>query len=113
MVINKTWQVSTAFKCAVVLRDLIAPYLLRRRKADVAQQLPKKTEQVLFCSLTDDQRDLYRAYLASEEVQDILNVSALSSIPLPLCLLSFCKGACNMPISLSMCCSRRATWQVA
>ncbi|BDA48603.1 probable DNA excision repair protein ERCC-6 [Coccomyxa sp. Obi] len=66
-------QVSTAFKCAVVLRDLIAPYLLRRRKADVAQQLPKKTEQVLFCSLTTDQRDLYRSYLASEEVQDILN----------------------------------------
>jgi SNF2 family DNA or RNA helicase len=67
-------QVSTAFKCAVVLRDLIAPYLLRRRKADVAQQLPKKTEQVLFCSLTDDQRDLYRSYLSSQEVQDILNV---------------------------------------
>ncbi|EIE27594.1 hypothetical protein COCSUDRAFT_34894 [Coccomyxa subellipsoidea C-169] len=66
-------QVSTAFKCAVVLRDLIAPYLLRRRKADVAQQLPKKTEQVLFCSLTTDQRDLYRSYLASDEVQDILN----------------------------------------
>ncbi|CAL5223760.1 g6324 [Coccomyxa viridis] len=66
-------QVSTAFKCAVVLRDLIAPYLLRRRKADVAQQLPKKTEQVLFCSLTGEQRDLYRAYLSSEEVQDILN----------------------------------------
>ena len=43
-------QVSTAFKCAVVLRDLIAPYLLRRRKADVAQQLPKKTEQVSWRS---------------------------------------------------------------
>lgn len=40
-------QVSTAYKCAVVLRDLIAPYLLRRRKADVSAQLPKKTEQVL------------------------------------------------------------------
>ena len=39
------WQVSTAYKCAVVLRDLIAPYLLRRRKEDVAQQLPAKTEQ--------------------------------------------------------------------
>ncbi len=39
-------QVTTAYKCAVVLRDLIAPYLLRRRKADVAAQLPKKTEQV-------------------------------------------------------------------
>ena len=41
-------QVSTAYKCAVVLRDLIAPYLLRRRKADVNAQLPKKTEQVLL-----------------------------------------------------------------
>jgi hypothetical protein len=39
-------QVTTAYKCAVVLRDLIAPYLLRRRKADVAAQLPTKTEQV-------------------------------------------------------------------
>jgi SNF2 family DNA or RNA helicase len=39
-------QVSTAYKCAVILRDLIAPYLLRRRKADVAHQLPQKTEQV-------------------------------------------------------------------
>ena len=30
----------------MVLRDLIAPYLLRRRKADVSAQLPRKTEQV-------------------------------------------------------------------
>lgn len=48
-------------RCAVVLRDLISPYLLRRRKADVATQLPKKTETVLFCSLTETQRDLYRS----------------------------------------------------
>lgn len=37
---------STAYKCAVTLRDLIAPYLLRRLKADVNHFLPKKTEQV-------------------------------------------------------------------
>ena len=43
-------QVTTAYKCAVVLRDLIAPYLLRRRKADVSAQLPKKTEQVPLLS---------------------------------------------------------------
>lgn len=73
---------STAYKCAVVLRDLIAPYLLRRRKADVASQLPRKTEQVLFCSLTTAQRDLYRAFLSSKECEDILNVSAVHhSIP--------------------------------
>ena len=39
-------QVTTAYKCAVVLRDLISPYLLRRRKSDVKAQLPEKTEQV-------------------------------------------------------------------
>ncbi len=87
---------STAFKCAVVLRDLIAPYLLRRRKADVAQQLPKKTEQVLFCSLTTDQRDLYRSYLASDEVQDILNVCtpplALSADQWTVFRNGICKG---------------------
>lgn len=43
---NTPPQVSTAYKCAVILRDLISPYLLRRRKADVNAQLPKKTEQV-------------------------------------------------------------------
>jgi SNF2 family DNA or RNA helicase len=39
-------QVQTAYKCAVVLRDLIKPYLLRRMKADVKAQLPKKSEHV-------------------------------------------------------------------
>ena len=38
--------------------------------------------QVLFCALTGEQRDLYRAYLASEEVQDILNVRLPPSHPL-------------------------------
>ncbi|ERN18793.1 DNA excision repair protein CSB [Amborella trichopoda] len=66
-------QVSTAYRCAVVLRDLIMPYLLRRMKADVNAQLPKKTEHVLFCSLTMEQRAVYRAFLASSEVEQIFN----------------------------------------
>ncbi|KAJ8899354.1 hypothetical protein K2173_018328 [Erythroxylum novogranatense] len=68
-------QVSTAYRCAVVLRDLIMPYLLRRMKADVNAHLPKKTEHVLFCSLTSEQRSLYRAFLASTEVEQILDGS--------------------------------------
>ncbi|KAL8146962.1 protein CHROMATIN REMODELING 8 [Apium graveolens] len=66
-------QVSTAYRCAVVLRDLIVPYLLRRMKADVNAQLTKKTEHVLFCSLTSEQRSVYRAFLASAEVEQIFN----------------------------------------
>ncbi|XP_062191037.1 DNA excision repair protein CSB [Phragmites australis] len=66
-------QVSTAYRCAVVLRDLIMPYLLRRMKADVNAQLPNKTEHVLFCSLTPEQRATYRAFLASSEVEQIFD----------------------------------------
>lgn len=66
-------QVSTAYRCAIVLRDLIMPYLLRRMKENVNAQLTKKTEHVLFCSLTQDQRALYRAFLASSEVEQIFD----------------------------------------
>ncbi|XP_037074446.1 DNA excision repair protein ERCC-6-like, partial [Pollicipes pollicipes] len=67
-------QVVTAFRCAQVLRDTIAPYLLRRLKADVQQtlQLPTKNEQVLFCRLTDAQRTMYQEYLQSDSLRRIL-----------------------------------------
>lgn len=66
-------QVQAAYRCATVLRDLITPYLLRRLKVNVASQLPKKTEQVLFCSLTPTQRKAYERYLKSGEVRAILS----------------------------------------
>lgn len=68
-------QVQTAYKCACVLRDTINPYLLRRMKADVKANLslPDKNEQVLFCRLTDEQRQVYQGFLDSKEVYQILN----------------------------------------
>ncbi|XP_069000861.1 DNA excision repair protein ERCC-6 isoform X1 [Embiotoca jacksoni] len=68
-------QVQTAFKCACVLRDTINPYLLRRMKADVkaSLSLPDKNEQVLFCRLTEEQRQVYQSFLDSKEVHQILN----------------------------------------
>ncbi|XP_063347071.1 DNA excision repair protein ERCC-6 [Pelmatolapia mariae] len=68
-------QVQTAFKCACVLRDTINPYLLRRMKADVKANLslPDKNEQVLFCRLTAEQRQVYQSFLDSKEVYQMLN----------------------------------------
>ncbi|KAK6293370.1 hypothetical protein J4Q44_G00356960 [Coregonus suidteri] len=68
-------QVQTAYKCACVLRDTINPYLLRRMKADVKANLslPDKNEQVLFCRLTEEQREVYQGFLDSKEVYQILN----------------------------------------
>jgi len=65
-------QVQTAYKCACVLRDLINPYLLRRMKADVANDLPQKTEQVLFCRLSEEQKEIYEDFLNGDEVNSIL-----------------------------------------
>lgn len=65
-------QVQTGYKCAVVLRDLVAPYLLRRMKLDVAQDLPKKTETVLFVKLTRTQVELYERFLASDDLGAIM-----------------------------------------
>ena len=58
--------VQLAYRCAVALRDLIKPYLLRRTKHALLRSgtsgvaLPPKTEHVLLCRLTRDQLDLYR-----------------------------------------------------
>ena len=65
-------QVQTAAKCAETLKDAISPYLLQRFKIDVAADLPKKSEQVLFCKLTKIQRQAYTSFLGSEEMQSIL-----------------------------------------
>ncbi|KAI4176330.1 MAG: hypothetical protein LQ343_001068 [Gyalolechia ehrenbergii] len=66
-------QVQTAMKCAETLKDTISPYLLQRFKVDVASDLPKKTEQVLFCKLTKPQRDAYEGFLASDDLKSIMN----------------------------------------
>lgn len=67
-----------AYKCATVLKELISPYLLRRSKQDVKSHLnlPQKNEQVLFCQLTDVQRDYYKGYINSGDVHRILEGQA-------------------------------------
>ncbi|EAQ88918.1 hypothetical protein CHGG_05537 [Chaetomium globosum CBS 148.51] len=66
-------QIMTAQKCAETLKDAISPYLLQRLKVDVAADLPKKSEQVLFCKLSKPQREAYELFLKSEDMASILN----------------------------------------
>ena len=65
-------QVQTAYQCAETLKDAISPYLLQRFKIDVAADLPKKSEQVLFCKLTKLQRETYKRFLNSGDLDAIL-----------------------------------------
>lgn len=66
-------QVETAMKCAETLKDAISPYLLQRFKIDVAADLPKKSERVLFCKLTKLQKDAYQWFLESDDMKSIID----------------------------------------
>ncbi|MBK7829230.1 DEAD/DEAH box helicase [Nannocystis sp.] len=52
---------------ALRLRQQIRPFLLRRRKQEVARELPPRTEVVLRCSLDERERTIYEAVRAATE----------------------------------------------
>ncbi|ETV67830.1 hypothetical protein H257_16066 [Aphanomyces astaci] len=87
-------QILMAYKCAMVLRDIMAPYMLRRMKKDVqiATDLPHKIEQVIFCSLSSAQRSAYKLFLCSSEVRSVLAREVK-----PFRALTMLRHICNHP----------------
>ncbi|PTB40926.1 uncharacterized protein TrAFT101_006075 [Trichoderma asperellum] len=62
-------QLSLARQTAKKLvQNLLPRYFLRRMKSLIADQLPKKTDRVVFCPLTDLQLKAYENFLDSTEV---------------------------------------------
>ena len=55
------------------LRTRIRPFVLRRLKRDVAPELPPRTESVMYCELSTEERALYNAVLAASR-QDALKL---------------------------------------
>lgn len=43
----------------IKLKKLIHPFVLRRKKEDVASDLPSLTEQIRYCEMTSEQREVY------------------------------------------------------
>lgn len=56
------------------LNKQIAPFIMRRRKKDVVQELPDKIENNIFIDLNDEQKKLYAAQLekTKKELDDII-----------------------------------------
>jgi len=50
---------------AIRLKKKVAPFILRRMKRDVAKELPPKTEVVLECELSHEERVVYDSILAA------------------------------------------------
>jgi len=63
---------STAKK---LVYNLLPDFFLRRMKTLIADQLPKKTDKVVFCPLTTLQREAYENFLDSEQIEYIISAS--------------------------------------
>ncbi|KAL6829168.1 P-loop containing nucleoside triphosphate hydrolase protein [Trichoderma sp. SZMC 28015] len=69
-------QLSLARQTAKKLvQNLLPRYFLRRMKSLIADQLPKKSDRVVFCPLTDLQTEAYENFLGSKEVAILKTIS--------------------------------------
>lgn len=46
-------------KKEIKLQKIIKPFILRRKKEDVAKELPPVSEQIVYCNMTEEQRKIY------------------------------------------------------
>jgi superfamily II DNA or RNA helicase len=84
------------------LRELIAPFVLRREKTnkDIIADLPEKREFEVHCSLTREQATLYRA-LQLEAQERLATVDGIERRGVILGLLTKFKQVCNHPANYS------------
>lgn len=76
------------------LHKVLRPHLLRRLKADVEKQMPKKYEHVTVCRLSKRQRQLYDSYVSLAGTRDSFASGNYMSII--NCLMQLRK-VCNHP----------------
>lgn len=70
----------------LALRELVAPYILRRNKREVAKELPPKTEVMRPIELHGGQRELYESIrvAAHAEVRKIIRKKGLAASVVPV-----------------------------
>ncbi len=81
------------------LKTLIDPFILRRTKEMVAKDLPQMTEQVVYCDMTQEQKEFYEREKSGvrNEITGMFNVANRNSI-LVLQALTKLRQAANHPI---------------
>jgi SNF2 family DNA or RNA helicase len=85
-------------EAATRLRRIVGPFILRRLKSDptVIQDLPRKNEMKVVCTLTREQATLYKA-VVDEELRRIDSSDGIERRGRVLALLTFTKQICNHP----------------
>ena len=82
------------------LTRLIKPFVLRRKKEDVLKELPEKTEEIAYCELSADQKELYQSILTQSR-EGVLAALKDDATPIPyahiFAALTSLKQICNHP----------------
>jgi hypothetical protein len=90
-------------KRATELQNKIKPFILRRTKQQVAEELPEKTEMVLYCEMQQQQRGIYDAY--EKEFRDYISATTddlLKKSPMNVLKgLTRLRQICDSPLLLS------------
>jgi SNF2 family DNA or RNA helicase len=79
------------------LRARIRPFVLRRKKAEVAPELPPRTEDVLHAALSDEERAVYDALAASVRAEVLEQLQRPGGVMAALELLLRLRQACCHP----------------
>lgn len=82
------------------LRNKVAPFILRRMKKDVLDDLPPVSQIVYHCHLSDVQQELYRSYAASarEELSQLVKKEGFDRVQIHvLATLTRLKQICCHP----------------
>ncbi len=64
------------------LKAIIKPFVLRRTKDQVAKDLPEKTEQIIYCQMTDEQAEAYettKSYYRNEILKSVSEIGVSRS----------------------------------
>ncbi len=81
------------------LRERIRPFLLRRKKSEVATDLPPRIESVLSCELEPDERAVYDAVLLATRASVVRDLEAGGNVMKALeALLRLRQAACDITL---------------
>ncbi|MCB9759669.1 MAG: DEAD/DEAH box helicase [Alphaproteobacteria bacterium] len=80
---------------AQALQRRVRPFVLRRRKQDVARDLPPRTDLVLPCTLPDRQREVYEAVRLAAREEVAAMVGAGRTLQVLELLLRLRQAACH------------------
>lgn len=82
------------------LTQLIKPFVLRRRKKEVLDELPEKTEDIAYCDLSEEQKELYNQTLEQNRealIQQLHNVDQAIPYMHVFSVLTRLKQICDHP----------------